>query len=379
MQRLIEIEKDSTILVSSRVLEYKNPDYVYMPIMNDGHLMIKKDMPVLIGSLLFKNDKNTVISPVSGKVTAIKEMSDGYNKKKFIEINNDFRESKIIEPIKKKNMLNIKVPVLDKLLAEQFDICLNSKKRIILNCIDDDPYTLSENFYLRLYYEGFLELLDKLTRIYDLEVMVCVKSNSSENISQLMECLGMYPNIKLNILPNLYLLGNKEILLNYLGYTNDTEVVKASLFYKVYNLLLRNRQTGDKLITISGNGLNNPSVISLKIGTKALDVINDLIDVTRDDVCYIVNGLLGGSMIDIQLLVVTDNIDSILIMQKKDDFKTSKCMNCGECISICPVGINPLLLNNKEYYKNNINRCIHCGLCSYICPSYINFKERDGL
>ena len=50
------------------------------------------------------------------------------------------------------------------------------KKNIVLNAIDDDAYVLTENFYLFLHYEEFLELLDLLEQLLDFEsVYVCVK------------------------------------------------------------------------------------------------------------------------------------------------------------------------------------------------------------
>ena len=46
-----------------------------------------------------------------------------------------------------------------------------------------------------------------------------------------------------------------------------------------------------------------------------------------------------------------------------------KCINCGLCYRVCPIGINPLKKNNK---------CIKCGLCNYVCPSKINCLKVGG-
>ena len=55
--------------------------------------------------------------------------------------------------------------------------------------------------------------------------------------------------------------------------------------------------------------------------------------------------------------------------------KEGKCLNCGECINICPVHLNPLLFSNEKYLKKAQKECLKCGLCSYICPVYINFNK----
>lgn len=377
MQKLIELEKDASIQVSSIISKYEKPDYIYIPVGLNDKIVVKLNDKVKIGSPLLKVGSTVVTSPVSGKVQGIKIMNTLKGKIGSIEVINDFEETKIIDPVIKKQGGNIKKEILDKLLASHFGLDFNGVKNLVLNCIDDDPYILTENFYLLLNYEGILESLDKLDKIYKFDnITVCVKSNNSENISKLMENLGMYPNIKLNIVPNLYLLGKENILLNYLEYERSTSyVVKASLFYHVYNLILRNRLINNKLITISGNGIKNPMIVKVKIGTKLEDVVKSLVELKQNNLFFVVNGLMNGKTLELKDFIITNEVEGLLIMTEKKEMKTSKCLNCGACIDICPVGINPLLLKNQDYLNKIKNKCLNCGLCSYICPVYINFNE----
>lgn len=377
MQKLIELEKDASIQVSSIIEKYEKPDYIYIPVENSSTIVTKVYDKVKIGTPLIKVASTVVTSPVSGIVQGIKIMNTLKGKMSAIEILNDFEETKVIDPIIKKQGGTIKKEVLDKLLKAHFNLDFNNVKCLILNCIDDDPYILTENFYLLLNYEGILETLDKLDKLYNFEhITICVKDNNGENINKLMENLGMYPNIKLNIVPNLYLLGKEKILLDYLEFNiKDSYVVKASLFYHVYNLLLRNRLINNKLLTISGNGLKNPMVVKVKIGTKLADVVKSLVQVKKEDLSYIINGLMSGYMIDLKDFIITNEVEGLLIMTNKKNIEASKCIKCGACIDICPVGINPLLLENPDYLKQVQAKCLKCGLCSYICPSYIDFNK----
>lgn len=377
MQKLIELEKDASIQVSSIIEKYEKPDFIYIPVENSSTFVTKVYDKVKIGTPLLKVGNTVVTSPISGVVQGIKIMNTLNGKVNSIEILNDFEETKVIDPIIKKQGGTIKKDVLDKLLEVHFNLDFNNVKYLVLNCIDDDPYILTENFYLLLNYEGFLEALDKLDKLYNFEsITICVKENNSENINKLMENLGMYPNIKLNIVPNLYLLGKEKILLDYLEFNvKNSYVVKASMFYHVYNLLLRNRLINNKLLTISGNGLENPMVVKVKIGTKLSDVVKGLTKIKNKDISYIVNGLMSGYTVDIKDFIITNEVDGLLMMEKKTNKKASKCLKCGACIDICPVGINPLLLKNPDYLKKVKDKCLKCGLCSYICPSYIDFNE----
>ena len=54
------------------------------------------------------------------------------------------------------------------------------------------------------------------------------------------------------------------------------------------------------------------------------------------------------------------------------------CIQCGYCMSVCPVGIYPILIHryarigiNENLLNLGILRCIDCNLCSYVCPCKI--------
>lgn len=42
-----------------------------------------------------------------------------------------------------------------------------------------------------------------------------------------------------------------------------------------------------------------------------------------------------------------------------------KCITCGACVSICPVGAITIV-NGKA--QINVKKCIKCGSCSQFCP-----------
>ena len=111
-------------------------------------------------------------------------------------------------------------------------------------------------------------------------------------------------------------------------------------------------------------------VVQVKIGSKLSDVVHELVEMDVDAL-FIANGLMSGKVIDIDNFIVTPLLHSLLIMKKVEEQKEGNCLNCGACIDICPVGINPLLLHHEKVRL----KCINCGLCSYICPVYIRFRR----
>ena len=44
----------------------------------------------------------------------------------------------------------------------------------------------------------------------------------------------------------------------------------------------------------------------------------------------------------------------------------SKCISCGTCVSICPVGAISFDKDGKAVMDKT--KCIHCGACEASCP-----------
>ena len=108
MQKLIEITEHPHLQVSSNILKYEKPDYVYIPIPKNSTLLIKKDAVLSIGTPIINHNGTPITSPISGKVVSIRKMHHLNIITDFIEIMNDFEERKVINPTIKRNIHNIK-------------------------------------------------------------------------------------------------------------------------------------------------------------------------------------------------------------------------------------------------------------------------------
>lgn len=356
------LTKNKSIVPNKNITYFLNPDYIYVP---------AKNIYVKDGEYVYKNqiiaDKTS--SSVSGKVLGIKKCNIMGKLKNTLVIQNDYREY-----FKDNNMkMKITIPNMLKILEKDkvlFDKFKSSKTfdNIIVFAINDNPYVYNEVFLLKENINDMLWFYDKLFNLYTCSNnLLVLKNTDAFVIDECLSTLGSYPEIKLSLVNDEYLLENNEVLGKYLKLKGNTLFLSVTELVKIYNLF-KGKVSTTKLITISGDVIKENKVLRVKVNTSLKDVTDKYIDI--NETCdYIINGLMTGFKIDnINNFIITEEVKSINIMKKRN-IKESKCIRCGKCISICPCGVNPVSMQNKE-------KCIDCGLCTYICPCYINLRER---
>ena len=204
-------------------------------------------------------------------------------------------------------------------------------------------------------------------------IKIVIKNNDREGIESYSNFLGTYPQINLVYVPDYYLLGREEYLKKYLQINSSNLILKPSELRIIYNTLKRRRYVTENIFTISGNAITNPQIIEAKLGSSVSEIIKEYIHLKKCEYVIYVNGLMTGKKMDLENVIVTKELKSILFMQK-ENLEESPCINCGKCYQICPKGCNPREFL-RTHKKKDIENCIDCGLCSYICPSFINLRK----
>lgn len=369
MSRLVKIEKNLDIKSNKLIKEYLNPNHVYIPYSKKYELDIKMNDNVLLNGLILHNNDDYVYSTVSGKIMgACESIVDG-KKMPTIIIENDFREKVYKVKGISNNIDKFTSEEANKLLKIYNAINSNLKGNILLiSGIDYEPYEETMSYLISKHADNLLECIDALCSIFKItNCYLAIKNNDSENVEKLINEIGTYPNINLKLMPDLYPIGKKEVLINELNLNkyNKEDIIFLTIedIYAIYNVLKRRRPITDKLVTFSGDLINKAKVMRVKIGTNIGDIVNEEFKINGDDYHIIINGLISGYEIKNLNAIITSNIRSVFINSKKYEVE-EECINCGLCVNHCPVGANP-----KEKIK--MDKCINCGLCNYICPSKI--------
>lgn len=385
MNTMVSIKETRNSNINPKIYDFLSPDYVYIPIKEGFKLNIKEGDNVLKESVILKDSfNNKIYSPISGIFNGV--VRDMRINNKLIDcicIENDYMEKlnkrrstiKYISEYSKEDVFKL----ISKYTVCKYKLDIDYKT-IIINGIDKDPFEKTNSYIIDTNIDKILETIDALSNILEVkDTIFCINNNDTNNVINLTNNIGTYPNIKLKLVPDIYPIGYKDILISNIltkkQLNSNYLYLTVGDVLNIYNILKRKKPICEKLITISGNAIKNPVVANVKIGTTLNDVLKEC--VTIDNIKYkvIVNGLLNGITINTANNIITEDIRSIFL-NTIDTSKENKCINCGLCTMKCPVGLNPKYI--REHKKADRSKCIHCGLCSYICPAKINFKPYLG-
>ena len=140
----------------------------------------------------------------------------------------------------------------------------------------------------------------------------------------------------------------------------------------------------ERVVTVSGRGVQSPGNLIVPIGTKLGDLIEACGGLT-DDAREIVFGgpMMGNAQatLDVPILKGTTGV---VVLTERDTERgaTYPCIHCGRCLDACPMFLNPQMLGElaragryAEMNALHLADCMLCGSCSFVCPSQIPLSQ----
>ena len=371
--------------------------------------IVKKGDHVLAGDLIAEADgfvSANIHTSVSGivkvieprltssgsKVESIVIQNDGlYESKEFVPNDkkiSEYSKEEIIGAIKDAGIVGMGgagFPTHVKLSPKEPD----KIDRIIVNASECEPYLTSD--YRRIMDEAD-KVIDGLKIVLSLfpgsKGIIGIEDNKPKAIALLKEKLADDPDITVNKLKTKYPEGaERQLIYANTGRYINSKMLPADAGCIVHNVdtvnaiseaVREGKPLMDRLVTVTGDAIENPVNIKVKLGTSYKELVEAAGGFKEDPAKIIAGGPMMGKAIYTLDLPATKSSSAILCMTKDEvtEYESSACIRCGRCVSVCPGRVMPNMLSDlaeagaiDEFVANNGMECCECGCCSYVCPA----------
>ena len=268
---------------------------------------------------------------------------------------------------------------------------------LIANACECEPYITADDMLLRTYPQQVIEGMKIICQILDPErVVLAVEANKKAAIEVLKKELEGESKIELMVLPTRYPQGaekqlvqtvtGKEIAPGQLPASVGAAVFNVATYAFTYRAVCKGRAVTERIVTVSGEAVNNPGNFTTRIGTNFADLVEAAGGLKEDTWKVIVGGpMMGFAQEDLSACTVkgTNSILCLTQAQNGESKEEVTCIRCGECLKVCPMNLQPLYLYAYEKKEDvaalnrlNVLDCIECGCCSYACPGKLPLVER---
>jgi electron transport complex protein RnfC len=261
---------------------------------------------------------------------------------------------------------------------------------LILNGCECEPFITSDHRIMLEYGEKVLAGLYIISRtVMPNDIYIAVEDNKEDaihHLEELIEKMGFKDIFKVVSLKSSYPMGAEKTLIRTIlkrtvpmgGLPMDVGVIvnNVATAKSVYEAVIESRPLMEKVVTVTGE-VANPKNLLVRMGTPVSTLL-EACGGMGSNINYLIIGgpMMGASIADIDF-PVTKGVNCILVKKGKARAEQN-CINCGRCVSICPMDLMPLVYvryvkkgfaeDCKQYYIEN---CIECGSCAYVCPAGI--------
>lgn len=367
---------------------------------------------ILRGTLLAKASSfvsANIYSSVSGQVVAIEDRPTDKGMAPCIVIRNDKEDKRvqsfdapgidsspeeIIEAVTKAGIVGMggaAFPTGVKLSPPPGKII----DTLIINGAECEPYSTSDHRLMLEESDKLLEGIHLLSRLYPelKHIYLVLENNKMDAYRKLKtEIRNLQSNldITLRTFRALYPTGAEKVLIKRLtnrevppaGLPADVHclVVNVSTTVAVRQAVMEGEALMERIITVTGDLIKDKKNLLVQIGTPLDSLIKDCGGFTADVSKILLGGPMMGRPVSNLQIPVTKAVTTITVLTEKETAveNRSACIMCAECINVCPVNLQPILIS-EAYERGDIDSaeklgakdCIECGNCTYICPAKI--------
>lgn len=261
---------------------------------------------------------------------------------------------------------------------------------LLINGAECEPYLTADHALMLEKAEEIcigVELLKKVLNVSTAKIGI--ENNKPDAIENMTKTTAKFSGIEVVPLKVKYPQGSEKHLIQAL---TGREVPSGQLpgsigcvvsniatTFAVYEAVEKNKPLFERVVTVTGTALQNPSNLLVRMGTSTADVLAAVGGMPENTAKVISGGPMMGKAIQNLDVPIMKGSSGVLCMTEEEAHrhKESNCIRCGRCVDACPMGLEPYLfyaLSKRkmltELNEHNIRDCFECGSCSFSCPAH---------
>ena len=261
---------------------------------------------------------------------------------------------------------------------------------VIINAVECEPYLTADHRLMLEHPEEILVGLQLIMKAVDVKKgYIGIENNKPDAIALMTEKAKDYEGIEIVPLKVKYPQGGEKQLIDAvigrqvpappaIPINVGAVVQNVGTAFAIYQAVMKNKPLIDRIITVTGKSLQQPSNLLARLGTPFQQLIDECGGLPEDTGKIIGGGpMMGKALLSLDI-PMTKGSSGLLIMNEKEARRSmpQPCIRCAKCVNVCAMGLEPYLLSKmcamedwEGAEKNGIVSCIECGSCQYTCPS----------
>ena len=262
---------------------------------------------------------------------------------------------------------------------------------VIINGVECEPYLTSDHRTMLEHGEELVVGVTILMKAVGVgKAYIGIENNKPDAIKLMTEKAANYAGIEVVPLKVKYPQGGEKQLIDAvigrqvpappaIPINVGAVVQNVGTAYAVYEAVQKNKPLFERIVTVTGKSVKNPSNFLTRMGTPMSQLIEAAGGLPEDTGKVIGGGPMMGKALANTEVPICKGSSGVLIMNEKEARRAEPqpCIRCAKCVSACPMGLEPFLLATcsahgdwERVEHEMIMSCIECGSCQFTCPSH---------
>ena len=262
---------------------------------------------------------------------------------------------------------------------------------VIINGVECEPYLTADHRLMLEKTEEILVGVSILMKAVKVDkAYIGIENNKPDAIRLMAEKASAYPGIEVVPLKVKYPQGGEKQLIDAIirrqvpappaiPINVGAVVQNVGTAFAVYEAVQKNKPLFERVVTVTGKSLAEPSNFLARMGTPMSQLIDAAGGLPEDTGKVVGGGPMMGKVLATVDVPVCKGSSGILVINEKEAKRTAPqpCIRCAKCVSVCPMGLEPYLLATcsahgdwERVEHEMIMSCIECGSCQFTCPSH---------